>query len=246
MRANSLCLIIGALSATCATIAQGQHADADPHRLTFGMDSLDIFVLSGGVERRVGRLWDEVHRVEIAGASFVRRVYRTENSLFGPTLDSTYFTWPGLRPHAHTSKGTTSAVTVEYRGDSVVGHRSEAPGARLPIARRLQPTVVDAASVELRLRSSSLSIGVRLSEAVYLAAQDSVATVVATVTGQERWRSSLTGQVVDLWVIQMDFAGLSSTLWIDTTSHALVREAVRLTPDVTMMWSRPQLARVGG
>ncbi|MBC7841636.1 MAG: hypothetical protein H7099_04965 [Gemmatimonadaceae bacterium] len=218
----------------------------DAARLPLGVDSLDIYLLSGGAERRVGRLWDELQRVDVAGASLARRVYRTENAVFGPTLDTTYSKWPDLRPRAHWSEGRTSAVEVAYRGDSVVGHRSTTLGTVVPITRRLPRTVTDGASFDLLVRASVLTRGLRLSSTAYLAAADSVALISALVTGDEQWRTNLGGEIVNVWVVQMDYAGLASTLWIDKATHALIRQTIRLAPDITIIFSRPQLTRVGG
>lgn len=236
--------LLAALSMASASVVPRQQPDIDARRLALGVDSLEIFLLSGGTERRIGRLWDEVQQVDIGGASLVRRVYRTENAVFGPTLDTTFSTWPELRPHSHRSVARIASADVEYRGDSAVGKRSVNAGKPSPIARRLPASVTDGASFDLIVRASALSAGSRVFAIAYLAVQDSVAGLSAIVIGEEAWRSTLSGQQLDLWVVEMDFGGLASTLWIDKATRALARQTIRLAPDVTIMWTRPSLVRV--
>jgi hypothetical protein len=231
------------ISPLFAPYAFGQRDSVNAARLTLGVDSLEIFLLSGGAERRVGRLWDELQRIDVNGTTLVRRVYRTENAVFGPTLDTTYSTWPELRPHAHKAEGRTYTADVIYRADSVVGRRSVTLGTIVPIGRRLSGETTDAASFDLRIRASVLSADFELVSSAYLAAQDSVAQLRARVTGEQRWRAGVTGPIVDVWVVQMDFVGLASTLWIDKATRALVRQTLRLAPEVTIMWTRPGLVQ---
>ena len=50
------------------------------------------------------------------------------------------------------------------------------------------------------------------------------------------------GGPTPVWVVEMDFAGLSSTMWIDQRNRALVQQTIRLAPEISILMTRPELA----
>ena len=226
--------------------ANSQSLDLEASRLALGTDSLDIFLVRGAEQRRVGRVWDELQRLDRNGVPSLRRIYRTENAAFGSSLDSTYSRWADLKPMAHKSEGRQAVVEVLYRTDSILGRRSLGGGSPRSIARVGDAALYDGSSFDVMIRAAPLREGYRIEVRAYLTTQDSVVTLAARVTGAERLQHPSGEPPLDVWVVDMDFAGLASTLWIDKRTHALVRQVIKLTPDIPMLMTRPGVALQDG
>jgi hypothetical protein len=130
----------------------------------------------------------------------------------------------------------TSPEALRFTADSVVGW-STTRGRRMNVARVLAPGVYDGTVFDLTVRAGDLRDGYSVSVPAYISEMDSVVTLSARVTGSERVEVE-GGRMADAWVVQMDFAGLASTLWIDKRTRALSRQTIELAPGTSMLMDR--------
>ena len=210
-----------------------------------GVDSLEIHILQGVTAQRVGMLWDELSMVSAEGEPALRRVYRTENSAFGPTLDSTFSRWSNLTPLSHRSDGRQSSVAVSYHADSVLGRRSLNGSPERSIRRALTSGIYDGASFDLLVRAAPLAPKYELTVPGYVSVTDTIARLSARVVGSERIRLADGAEGPEVWRVEMDFAGLASTMWIAKADRRMVRQTIRLTPQLSMLMVRPGIAAPG-
>lgn len=219
-----------------AAAAHAQAPDVRMERVRTTADSMQMYLLRGADTMHVGTLWDTLQVTEHAGAPALRRVYRTVNRAFGPEHDVWLYRLPGLTPLSSTDENEGSE-SLEFRADSVVGWTTGPGGRRRSVARAVGPGVYEGSVFDLLVRASDLREGYSVSVRGYVSTMDSVATLSARVTGTERVAVE-GGRMADTWVVEMDFAGLSTTLWIDRQTRALQRQVIRLTPEITMLMNR--------
>jgi hypothetical protein len=218
-------ILLAALLPQAAARAQG--APSGAAALPLGVDSLDLYLVQGSAATRVGMVWDELQRVERDGAPVLRRVYRTENAAFGPTLDSTYSRWADLGPISHRAIGRIVSEQVRYRPDSIVGQRTVGGGPVTPITRAWAGELSDGATFDLLIRAAPLTEGYALAIPSFVASTDTVARLTARVVGTERFTPSSGTTAVDAWKVEMDFCGRveGGDGLRRTCEHAVDREA---------------------
>lgn len=220
-----------------ATAAGAQQApDVRMERMRITADSMQIYMIHRGDTVHVGMLWDSLQVTEHAGAPTLRRTYHTVNQAFGPAHQVYVYRLPGLTPISTADLGDTPQE-LEFRADSVVGWETTPRGRRRDVARALGPGVYDESVMDLLVRAGDLREGYHVSFRAYLSPFDSVGTITARVTGTEQVPVE-GGRMADTWVVEMDYAGLSTTLWIDRRTRALQRQVIRMTPDVSMWMDR--------
>lgn len=209
--------------------------DVRMERVRTTADSMQIYMIRGSDTVHLGMLWDTVQVTEHAGAPAVRRVYHTVNRAFGPEHNAYVYRLPGLTPVSTEDLGA-EPYSLEFRADSVVGWMM-ASDRRRKVARAVGPGVYDESVADLLVRASDLREGYAVSFRAYLTPYDSVGTIEARVTGTERVTVE-GGRTADTWVVEMDYAGLSTTLWIDQRTRALQRQIIQLMPGMAMYMDR--------
>jgi hypothetical protein len=207
----------------------------DAKRLVLGTDSMLIFLEHPGGRQPLGTLWDELTAVD--GGTRLRRVYRTTNTLFGNHLDTVTSALPRLTPVRHRTQAARIRQNLEFRADSVVGWSEMEGRPRRTIARPSIPGAFDAATFDLLVRSAPLTEKYAVEVRGVLAEPDTVTTLRARVAGSDSVRTE-GGQYLPAWVIEMDFAGLPSTMWIEKASRRLLRQTIRLSPEATILMER--------
>jgi hypothetical protein len=208
------------------------------------LDSMRILLVRTTDERDIGMLWDETTLVRAGDTGYsLRRVYRTINKLFGNHLDTVYSTVPDLRPISHRAVAGTALESIQYRSDSIVGWVEPEGKPRRRIARSADRSLYDAHTFDLLIRRAPLHPGYQLSVPALLSSQDTVATLKASVTGAATVQVE-GGREAETWVVELDFAGLRSTMWVDKASRRLARQTIQLAPGVTLLMDR--LPRVEG
>lgn len=237
MPRKTLTAIAAVLATACTAAAQtgGPGPDVRFDRVRTGTDSMQIYLVRDGSPMHVGMLWDSLQVIDRDGSPAVRREYRTENRAFGPEHGVYVYRLPGLTPVSVADEGT-SPEALEFRADSVVGWRMER-GRRREVARALGPGVYDGTVFDLVVRAGDLREGYSVAVPAYVTEMDSIVMLTARVTGAERVEVE-GGRMADTWVVQMDFAGLASTLWIDKETRALSRQTIDLMPGMSMRMDR--------
>jgi hypothetical protein len=225
-----------ALILPAGSTASTQQNRFDPRLLRRGVDSMSISLVRDGAPTIVGELWDQLDDITVRGAPALRRVYRTINQAFGPHLETTMVRLPDLTLLSRRTYSQATSDSVAAYGDSLRGWRDRGQGARRPISRPA-PRLIDGSLFDVLVRGAQLSPSYTVGIQAYLSTQDSVATLNAHVTGSDRIVER-DGSAADTWRVEIDFAGLSSTLWIDRKTRALVRQIIRLTPSISMLMER--------
>lgn len=211
--------------------------ELDTTALRPGIDSLAIYLSRNGQLQRLGTLWDELALIDSGGASRLRRVYRTTNALFGAHLDTIYSTWPDLKPISRKTDAERTRGSIVFRQDSVVGWTHTPPESRRAIRLRADPALYDGSSFDLLLRAAALRHGAAIAVHGVTGTTDTAVVLRARVTGSDRLATEWGGSA-DVWIVEMDFAGLQSTLWIDKRSRALIHQIIRLGPGVAIVMAR--------
>lgn len=202
------------------------------------LDSMRILLVRGTDEREIGMLWDETSLVRAGDGEYsLRRVYRSVNEVFGNQLDTMYSTVPGLRPLSHRVTAGLVAESIHYRSDSIVGWIELNGEPRRRIARVADTSLYDGHMFDMLIRRAPLRLDYQLSVPALLAYQDSVAILTATVTGSVAMEVE-DGREVDTWVVEMDFAGLASTMWVEKSTRRLARQVIELAPGVSVVSDR--------
>lgn len=240
------CLVVAALAALPVTAkGQANESDVPGHVATFNLsvlamrtDSMRISVIQGSDTTPVGQLWDRLDRfVGADGSALVRRVYRTENQLFGPHLDTAIAFDGSLRPIYKRTYSTIGADSLAFHDSVVVGWAMDSDHQRVRLRRQLPANVYDPSALDLILRSSDLDEDRVIIVPVYLASSDSVIAVRAHVSRVEDV-AQRDGKVVSTWRIDVQFGDLRSRMWIDRESRALVQQAITLGPTAAMYMLR--------
>jgi hypothetical protein len=234
---------LGALAMLIASSGSAK-AQASLEPIAPRVDSMRMLLVRTTDERDIGMLWDEVTVVTNAGnGQTLRRVYRTLNGLFGNHLDTVYSTVADIRPVAHRTVAGTVLESIQFRTDSIVGWVQAEGKPRRRVARAADTTLYDAHSFDLLVRRAPLKAGYRLQVPALITSQDSIATLTARVTGSAPVAVE-GGREVETWVVQLDFAGLVSTMWVEKATRRLAKQLIQLAPGMTLIMDR--LPRVEG
>lgn len=241
-------LIALAASLAIARGAGAQQSPAPPDvrmdRVRLGTDTMQVYLEHGGEQVHAGVQWDEIRVIDVGGSPAVQRVYRQASEMLGERVDTIVSSVPGLRPRSFVTHGPMPLAIV-FRADSIVGWRTGEEGARVPVAHAVRSPVYDGSSFDLIVRAGALAEGYRISIPAYLSTGDSIVMLSAEVTGSERVEVE-DGRFVDTWEVEMDFAGLSTTLWIDKRTRSLARQVIRLDDEMSLLLSRVAPANRGG
>lgn len=220
------------LASLAAIALAASSASAQPDiafdRIRTRTDSLYVYTMDGGEREHTGMIHDQLRTFLHDRRPALRRVYRTTDRRLGNAVDTIVSRLPGLAPLAYTSHRRRHGY-VEYRAGRILG-RMETDSTPVTIDRALREGVYDGASFDLIVRASPLEEGFALSLPAYVLSADVVVTLYAEVARSERIDAGR-GRMVEAWVVEMDFGGMKSTLWIDRETHDLVRQALWLRPD---------------
>jgi len=198
-------------------------------------DSMQLWMVRGQDTVHVGRMWDSLtFFADHAGGPAVRRVYRTVNDAFGPEHDIYFYRLPDLGPISVASDGG-DAGQIEYRGGRVMGW-TERAGRRRTVDREIAPGVYDGSVFDLLVRADDLREGYSVKVRAYLDALNVVRDLRAEVVGTELIEVA-DGRRVETWIVEMDFAGLLTTLWIDKETRSVARQIIHMGA-VSMLMNR--------
>ncbi len=232
-----------ALSLLMPALAGTAHAQHELAPIAPRLDSMRMVLIRPTDERDIGMLYDEVMVVEGSEGRQLRRVYRTENALFGDHRDTVFSTVPELKPLSHRTVSGPALEDLQFRKDSIVGW-VEAEGRPRALVRRVADSALyDGHTFDLLIRRAPLEDGFTLEVPVLLTSRDTVAKVSAIVTGSASVPVE-GGRAAETWVVLLDFAGVRSTMWIEKESRRLAKQVIELQPGVDILMDR--LPRVEG
>lgn len=229
--------------ACCALLAPGARAqstgtpaDVRLDRLSPGSDSLYVYIVQRNGQTYAGTVHDELRAVEQNGSPALLRVYRTNLGMLGVRVDTMISAVPSGATLYASSTGS-NPWRARYAADSVTGMRTDERGTSRPISRAFRGPAYEGSMFDVMLRAAPLAQGYRLKVPAYSALMDSVMTLTATVAGSDPVEVEEGGSV-DAWRVDVDFAGLEVTMWIDRKTRALVRQSIQTSPYSSMLMTR--------
>jgi hypothetical protein len=99
-----------------------------------------------------------------------------------------------------------------------------------------EATVYDGSSFDLLLRAIELTSGDTIAVKAFVLPDSAVTSLRADVL--ERSEVVIAGKTFDVWEVQMDFAGLPATFWIDAESRSVVKQLIDLGQDIRVQTIR--------
>ena len=234
MRFHSL--IVLAVAASSALAQAPAAPQPDGRLLRLGSDSLEVYVVRLGEAKRTGSLIDQLDTVRVNGETMLRRIYRTNDTALGTSVDTLVDVFATLEPRSVRSHFSRGAEKLDWQPSRVVGVVEESEGATRSIDSPRPTGWYSSASFDLILRASPLAEGFRISVPTF-SGRDGSHVLTAAVVGSE-----VVAGYGDTWHIEADFAGLPVTFWISKTSRRLVRQIMHLSPTMEIMFVSPRSA----
>lgn len=225
-----------ALLAVTATGAFAQTRDGprpDARRLRLVSDSLEVYFVRMGQQKRTGVVVDRLDTVRVNGQTMLRRIYRTTDEVLGHGVDTLVDAYSTLEPQSVRSRSDRVTERLDWQGNRLVGVVEEADKPSRAVDSPVPPGWYNSASFDLILRASPLAEGYEVAVPTFSGRQGS-RVMTAKVTGSE----SLEGQG-DTWRLDADFAGLPVTFWISKTSRRLVRQVMHVGPGTEIVFVAP-------
>ncbi len=196
-----------------------------------------VYLSRGGELQHLGTLHDEYTRTEELGQPVLRRVYSNPSALFGHHVDTIVSAWPTLKPVRRVTNAASFQDDLLFRSDSILGSKSTAAHPPRIVARRADPLLYDGSSFDMLVRLAPLAPAYPLELPSYTSNADTTVTLRARVAGSAPLPHE-SGTLVDTWVVDMDFAGITSRLWIAKESRQLIRQTIDLAPGVQLLTTR--------
>jgi hypothetical protein len=229
-------MLIRALSGTALLVgtvhAQSKPvAGLDPRRLQLTTDSLEIYVIRQGDRQRAGTIVDALDTVRVNGELRLRRIYRRTDAVLGNGVDTLVDGYADLRLRLVDSRSDGGGVEhTEWRNGRVVGVVEQGGNTTRQVDTAAASGVYSSASFDLILRAAPLAQGYTLTIPAFSGRQGAK-TLSAKVAATEM----LPG-IGETWRVEADVGGRAVTFWISKGSRRLVRQLVRVTPGIEVLF----------
>jgi hypothetical protein len=204
----------------------------DGRRLRLGTDSLEVFIVRQRQWQRTGTIVDRLDTIRVDGELRLQRVYRRTDTVLGNGVDTLVDHFPDLAPRSVQSRsdgGGTERLT--WSAGRVTGTLEQPAKEKQSIDTTVAPSLYSSASFDLILRASPLAEGYEITVSAY-SARRGATMLTAKVIGAE----TLAG-LGDTWRVDANFGGISVTFWIARTSRRLIREIVRVSPEIEFVFA---------
>jgi hypothetical protein len=206
---HTLSLMATLVSVSTAAL-EAQAPSFQVSKLALGTDSVAISIQQDGKERSIGLAWDQLALVT-GQPRRLSRVYRMENNLLGPLLDTVVFDLPSLRTWSRRTISKINSDSLFVVGDSVFGWQQVQDGARQAVALSLPRDVIDANAFDLVIRSTDWKPGLERTWSAFLPTSPTPVSLGAKLEGMEVVHQR-NGTEVNCWRILGDFAGVAGHL----------------------------------
>jgi len=223
-------LIVIAVAASSALAQAPAAPQPDGRLLRLGSDSLEVYVVRLGEAKRTGSLIDQLDTVRVNGETMLRRIYRTNDTALGTSVDTLVDVFATLEPRSVRSHFSRGAEKLDWQPSRVVGVVEESEGATRSIDSPRPTGWYSSASFDLILRAAPLADGYKVAVPTFSGRQGSyvMTAKVAASEGIEGFG--------DTWRVEGDFSGLSVTFWISKTSRRIVRQIMHVSPGLEIMF----------
>lgn len=222
------------LLAAALALADTAHAqlELDGARIRPGTDSMVMYLVTGGDTTRAGEISDEIAMTREGGTRAIRRVHASASSVTGMNVDTLMDDAATLRPIRERGAGGMGSVALDFAAGRITGWARSDDGDSVVVATTPKGVFYNSSSLDLVIRASPLRDGWTAEIPVYISTSDEVVPVRAAVAGSE------TVDGVACWRVEVDFTGMPVIFWIEKDSRAMARQAMRMAPDVEVLFRR--------
>jgi dipeptidyl aminopeptidase/acylaminoacyl peptidase len=196
-----------------------------------------LVLVQGGQERDVGTLRGELTLADVGGRPAIVRVQALSSPMLGTSTDTIVVERATLVPIRQRSVNMRRTMSLDFRGDSIVGSVTPAGGTAQAIAIRADTALFDANTIDLVLRALPLAEGYAVRHPVYLHEGGGRIWVTSRVTGSERLADK-TGTVVDAWVVESKIGPQTIKYWIAKDSREVLQSVLEAGPGVQLKMVR--------
>lgn len=211
----------------------------DGRRLQLGTDSLEVFIVRQRQWERTGTIVDRLDTIRVDGELRLRRVYQRTDAVLGNGVDTLIDHFPDLAPRSVQSRSDGGGTELlDWSAGRLTGTLEQPATTKRSIDTTVAPSVYSSASFDLILRASPLAAGYEIAVSAY-SARRGATMLTAKVIGAE-----VLAGLGDTWRVDANFGGISVTFWIDKTSRRLIRQIVRVSPEIEFVFAttrRPKM-----
>ena len=190
-----------------------------------------LILVQGGQEREVGTVRTTVTVIDVNGQPALQVVQALSSAMLGSGADTIVVNRATLAPIRHRSVNARRTMSIDFRGDSVVGSVTQAGGAAQPIALRADTALFDSNAFDLILRALPLAEGYAVRYPVYLHEGGGKVWVTSRVTGSERMPAA-GGTTTDAWVIESKMGPRTVKYWVAKDSLHILQSVLEVAPGV--------------
>jgi hypothetical protein len=226
-------LLVAVLAYGASLRAQpAQEPKPDGRRLHLGTDSLEVFLVRQRQWQRTGTVVDRLDTIRVDGELRLQRVYRRTDAVLGNGVDTLVDHFPDLVPRSVQSRSDGGGTEVlAWSGGRLTGVLEQPVTGKRSIDTTAAPSLYSSASFDLILRASPLAEGYEIAVSGYSARRGAT-----MLTGKVIGAEVLAG-LGDTWRVDANFGGISVTFWIAKTSRRLIREIVRVSPEIEFVFA---------
>ncbi|MGQ0713664.1 MAG: prolyl oligopeptidase family serine peptidase [Gemmatimonadaceae bacterium] len=202
-------------------------------RLGAATETRRLVLVQGGQQREVGSLRSETIVTEVGGRRALLRVQTLTSPMLGTGVDTVVVDRATLAPIRHRSANARRTMSLDYRGDSIVGSVTPTGGSAQAIALRPDTALFDANSLDLILRALPLAEGYAVRQPVYLHEGGGKVWVTSRVTGSEQVTGD-GGAMVDAWVVESKMGPQTFRFWVAKDSREVLQSVLDAAPGVQL------------
>lgn len=204
----------------------------DGRRLQLGTDSLEVYIVRQRQWQRTGTIVDRLDTIRVNGELRLQRVYRRTDSVLGNGVDTLVDHFPDLAPRSVQSRSDGGGTELlAWSAGRLTGTLEQPATSKRSIDTTVAPSLYSSASFDLILRASPLAEGDEIAVSAY-SARRGATMLTAKVIGTE-----VLAGLGDTWRVDANFGGISVTFWIGKTSRRLIRQIVRVSPEIELVFA---------
>jgi dipeptidyl aminopeptidase/acylaminoacyl peptidase len=197
-----------------------------------------LMLVQGGQEREIGTLRNEMTFTDVGGRPAVLRIQTLTSPMLGGTsVDTVVVERTTLAPIRHRSINARRTMSLDFRGDSIVGSVIPAGAAAQAVALRADTALFDANTIDLIMRVLPLAEGYAVRHPVYLNEGGGKVWVTSRVVGSERVAGE-GGAMVDAWIVESKIGPQTVRLWIAKDSREVLQSMLEAAPGVQLKMVR--------
>ena len=192
-----------------------------------------LVIVQGGQEREVGVVRTTVTVTTANGQPALQVVQALTSPMLGGGADTILVHRGTLAPIRHRSVNARRTMSLDFRGDSIVGSITPAGGTAQAIAIRADTALFDSNAFDLIVRALPLAEGYAVRYPVYLHEEGGKVWVTTRVIGSERMPAA-GGTTTDAWVVENKVGKRTVRYWIAKDSLHVLQNVLDAAPGVQL------------